>query len=455
MSSKKTIKINTEFFNMGGSSDKTRKNREKRQKIAKAPLINPNVIKRRLLDRIKEHKNNEHKAHQDFKTEQSETTKPSNESSPEIGAFTDEFMDSINYLSSLSKQRKELDSKENYEKMIKERRENFLKKTVKNPANYQYQNLTGGYNANTNTNTNYGMNGRWGGGGSGGGNGGGSGSTSYAQPYVQLELPEELKSSLIPVHKFNPTVENKPEIKINTHVIPEDMPYGCLKGGSKPTYRAWNATRKHYEPSLSGGTTSSPPQQMTTTFKEPANSQFIMELNERERKLRLLQQKMKERQENEKNQRLLTTQHLIKPVESQAYSYTAMQKPAVQCMPEHMPKNELQDLVDDYVEEPIKRIKKTIRRKYTLGKSPMKKNVGILIKDRNTRKRVIQAHKELKKRPLNEVKNYLRDHGLIKVGSGAPNDVVRKIYESSVLAGDITNNNKDVLMHNFLQDTQL
>lgn len=444
MSSKKTIKINTEFFNMGGSGDKTRKNREKRQKITKAPLINPNVIKRRLLDRIKEHKNNQHKAHQVFKTEQSETTKPANKSSPEIGAFTDEFMDSINYLSSLSKQRKELDSKENYEKMIKERRENFLKKTVKNHANYQ--NLTDGYNANANTK--YGMN--------SGGGGGGSGNTSYAHPYVQLELPEELKSSLIPVHKFNPIVENKPEIKINTHVIPDDMPYGCLKGGSKPTYRAWNATtRKHYEPSLSSGTTSYPSQQMTTTFKEPSNSQLIMELNERERKLRLLQQKMRERQENEKNQRLLTTQHLIKPAESQAYSYAAMQKPAVQPTPEHMPKNELQDLVDDYIEEPIKRIKKTIRRKYTLGKSPMKKNVGILIKDRNTRKRVIQAHKELKKRPLNEVKNYLRDHGLIKVGSGAPNDVVRKIYESSVLAGDITNNNTDVLMHNFLQDTQI
>ena len=55
--------------------------------------------------------------------------------------------------------------------------------------------------------------------------------------------------------------------------------------------------------------------------------------------------------------------------------------------------------------------------------------------------------------PLTDVKNYLRDHGLMKVGSNAPNDVIRKIYESSMLTGEVVNNNKDVLLHNFLQET--
>ena len=96
--------------------------------------------------------------------------------------------------------------------------------------------------------------------------------------------------------------------------------------------------------------------------------------------------------------------------------------------------------------------KKTIKRKFTLGKSNIYRKVGILVGNKQSRKNVIEAQKALKRTPMAYIKRYLKHHGLIKVGSTATNDVLRKMYESAIMAGEITNINKDTLIHNFIND---
>ena len=85
---------------------------------------------------------------------------------------------------------------------------------------------------------------------------------------------------------------------------------------------------------------------------------------------------------------------------------------------------------------------------FRLGKSGG--NVGVLIKCKATRKRVQKECDRLKKTSVIDIKKYLRRHNLIKAGSTAPEDVLRKLYEDSRLSGDVYNRNADYLLHNFL-----
>jgi len=95
-----------------------------------------------------------------------------------------------------------------------------------------------------------------------------------------------------------------------------------------------------------------------------------------------------------------------------------------------------------------KRTTRTVKRK--LGKSG--KRVGVLIKSRETRKRIQTDRIKLAQTSILEIKRYLRDRNLIKAGSRAPNDVLRKMYEQCVLTGDVSNKSADVLIHNYMNE---
>jgi len=61
----------------------------------------------------------------------------------------------------------------------------------------------------------------------------------------------------------------------------------------------------------------------------------------------------------------------------------------------------------------------------------------------------------LRQIPIQEVRKYLIKKGFIKVGTTAPNDVLRKMYESVLLiCGDVQNHNPENLLYNFINDTK-
>ena len=103
-------------------------------------------------------------------------------------------------------------------------------------------------------------------------------------------------------------------------------------------------------------------------------------------------------------------------------------------------------------EKPKKRKIKTrrIRRKITLGK--VKNKVGVLVKSKQTRKNIKGEVSVLKKKPIQEIKTYLKKHNLIKIGSQAPDYIFRTMYENAYLSGDINNKNDEILLHNWSKE---
>lgn len=96
---------------------------------------------------------------------------------------------------------------------------------------------------------------------------------------------------------------------------------------------------------------------------------------------------------------------------------------------------------------------KKIIKKFTLGKNNTTRRVGILIKNKQTRKIINKDCKKLHKQKLSTVKKYLVDHSFIKVGTVAPEKLLRNMYEDSYLSGNVKNTGgkraEEILMHNW------
>ena len=416
MSTQKIIKINPELFNISGS--RTRKVREKKAPVI-PQLISPNILKNKLLERIKSHKLRETEGlvNNTKKLVESNNTKPIIEAKNNV--FSDEFNDSISYLKSLSNQKK-MDTKKE-----------LMNKTLKRHVPITYNSIS---------------------------------------PNVNLELPDELKENIMP------TTNNIYSLK------PNEVPYGILKNGSKPTYREYNKTQRSFE-------VNNPKQALVIDNKQTIMSGVS---NERERRMNNLKEKLLQKKMEKENKQsipviniqtepkpnivsfsndnsltslinnnsqindnsLINDTSLTNGTSSTSFTNGTSSTSQINLTNDNSPINLINGTPQQQVVyKPVKKLlKRTIKKNYTLGKSKIRRTVGVLLKDRATRKKVLIAHKELKKHNINDIKEYLREHNLIKVGSNATNDVLRKMYETSMLAGEITNVNKDAMLHNFMTE---
>ena len=426
---KKTIQINPELFRLPGGA-KTRKNKDKKDIVPMlTPMISPNNLKNKLLKRIKDHKMKETSIKSTPRSSPKNSPKSSKNNSRSsvssdtvVNSYSDEFYSAMNYLSDLSKKQKK-----------ETERTNINNRTVK------------AYSAPTRTSIPHSL------------------TPSSTMTNISLELPPELQEP--PTNYFVP--DSTPSLTLNTN----DVPYGCLKNGSKPTYRDWIKTRKNHEFPELNARPPTPPKR--NTFLEgaipitPLSSVLTRTVVKtptslsREQRLEQIKQKLKKIQEQEikTNPEASKLSDNLKILEAISPNIEVERMPDIDDMPE-IPEIEKTLDVSKVIKEirekeesvPKKYLKRTIKRKFTLGKSDKLRKVAVLLKDKQTRKNVIDVQQELKKTSMKDVRKYLRQHGIIKIGSVAPNDILRKTFETAMLAGEITNTNKDTLLHNFLNE---
>ena len=261
-----------------------------------------------------------------------------------------------------------------------------------------------------------------------------------------------------------------PDNLINKNILPDSSiynSYGCLKNGSKPTFRQLNRTQKmndHLKPRVKIS--------LENNIYDNNNKFEIKQLHEDEERQIVKPSEMKPAE--------------MKPVEMNPVEMNPVEMNPVDVDESSIefPYNKINKLIynneklelsdkqfmddiklDTTIEplqvkkdttiasENIPKIKKITRTyTYKLGKIKGKNRIGILIKNRETQKNIKREVSILQQKSLQDIKNHLIDKNLIKAGSYAPNDVLREIYKESILAGEITNINNNNMVYNYLNE---
>ena len=427
MSEKKMIQINPTFLKTTGNNKQEKRNKKKRDKKNKDTLkaiLKPNNIKASLINRIKNHQR-----------EKQRTLKKINKNKKEkTSEFADSFDEHLNYLENIVSKKKKQKEEKRRKKLEKEKlkqsssipipkivlntsiisknknntsetntlsnkqKTSFNEKTfdredtLDNTSQLQSNSFS---KIETKDNDHIGI------------------STSFKNE--SFEETDLVKPSLVDKNLLEPFAFKKSD-NINNESFNSptssggifenlnktlrneiksaiDPPYGCLKNGKKPTYSQYQKTLKKHQP-----TENKINPQVKLDFIEP----------------------------------------MIKP------------PPSLRSEKLELLKNKFNTTEPKTEEKKIYKLKKTVKI-FKLGKNKNNR-VGVLIKSGKTRKQVKNETSILKERCLSDIKEYLRKHNLIKVGTTAPEDVLRRIYEDSFLSGNVYNKNSENLIYNYLND---
>ena len=222
-------------------------------------------------------------------------------------------------------------------------------------------------------------------------------------PSIHLDDPLNVTNNIFP--SSNSMHINPPTLR---YPVPK---YGCLKGGTLPTYRMYQNVTQKRAPDVSIG-----------------NANSIGNVNSTSDETNILSAVQMEGGGSSSSEVSLKREEVKK-----MYSKMSQEKKARKMK---FPKQ-----------------KRTVRRTFKIGKSKTLPKISVLISNKTIRNQISTKAQELKQTSIQEVRRFLTKKGFIRVGSDAPNDVLRKMYESAVLmCGEVQNHNPDNLLYNFLND---
>ena len=447
----KTIQINPEFLKLNGNLKKnTTVKRERKQKPIQNVDTNPSLVKKKLIEKIQAFKN---KAFIENKAQEKEEDK-------EREKFNNEFNKSLDFLQSLSNKRKENkeQNKVHHNKVHQNKvQQNKVQQSIKNKT------LKHGKIERTIHN-------------------------EVINDILETELPPELSSTFrYPPQKninflidenltFEPMQSNLMQSKL---MQSDDMQSDNMQSEPMQSDNMQIQPMQHepiqHEPMQSEPMQIQPmqsqpmqsePMQRKPMQSQPMQSKPISNEFVKEPAYSNLKNGSKPTFREWKNQTVKNhhiTKHKKLQIDEEPILKEEMNTSILQELKEFRQKpiehienknsNEEHEQTILSMDSPlnnIQSIKKITTRtlKYKLGKRG--KKVGVLIKNAKTRKIIQREYALLKQKQISDIKNYLRSKNLLKIGSDAPNDVLRQMYEQAILSGEVENKAGETLIHNFM-----